>query len=216
MCSALATCREPWNMTCSKRWAKPVLPGTSCLEPTAYQRLTATTGARWSSATITRRPLARRWSLKTTSGTDVGTQDLGLGSFCGMRRGRSSWEDRSACSPGPGLRRPRRAMASVGPTRAGTIGCVSVDFLTMIPPRPRHFRRSGGRDDACAESSHGGRRALGARDLHPGRWSNGSLAVRWPDHADSRRHWPTAARPTCWGRTAPGSWRPRSMDRARP
>ena len=27
MCSALATCREPWNITCSKRWAKPVLPG---------------------------------------------------------------------------------------------------------------------------------------------------------------------------------------------
>ena len=28
-------------MTCSKRWAKPVLPATSCLEPTSYQRLTA-------------------------------------------------------------------------------------------------------------------------------------------------------------------------------
>ena len=29
---------------CSKRCAKPVLPGTSCFEPTSYQRLTATTG----------------------------------------------------------------------------------------------------------------------------------------------------------------------------
>ena len=33
MCSALATCREPWNITCSNRCAKPVLPGGSCLEP---------------------------------------------------------------------------------------------------------------------------------------------------------------------------------------
>ena len=27
MCSALPTFREPWNITCSNRWAKPVLPG---------------------------------------------------------------------------------------------------------------------------------------------------------------------------------------------
>ena len=37
-------------------------PGTSCLEPTLYQMFTATTGARWSSETIRRRPLARRSS----------------------------------------------------------------------------------------------------------------------------------------------------------
>ena len=42
MCSDLATLREPWNMKCSNRCAKPVLPSCSCLEPTSYQRLTAT------------------------------------------------------------------------------------------------------------------------------------------------------------------------------
>jgi hypothetical protein len=25
---------DPWNIRCSKRWAKPVLPGRSFLEPT--------------------------------------------------------------------------------------------------------------------------------------------------------------------------------------
>src|SRR5665811_1018667 len=68
MCSALATWREPWNMTCSKRWANPVLPGTSCFEPTLYQMLTAATGARWSSEMISRRPLARRSSVKLMLG----------------------------------------------------------------------------------------------------------------------------------------------------
>ena len=68
MCSALPTFREPWNITCSKRWAKPVLPSTSCLEPTSYQRLTATTGARRSTEMIRRRPLARRSSVNDTVG----------------------------------------------------------------------------------------------------------------------------------------------------
>src|ERR1700690_476972 len=68
MCSAFLTLREPWNITCSKRWAKPVLPGTSFFEPTAYQMLTATTGARWSSAMTRRRPLGRRSSVSGTEG----------------------------------------------------------------------------------------------------------------------------------------------------
>ena len=46
MCSAFLTWALPWNMTCSNRWAKPVLPATSCLLPTLYQTFTATTGAR--------------------------------------------------------------------------------------------------------------------------------------------------------------------------
>src|SRR5664279_2237961 len=71
MCSAFLTLREPWNMTCSNRWANPVLPGTSFLEPTAYQILTATTGARWSSAMIRRRPLGRRSSVKATVGVTM-------------------------------------------------------------------------------------------------------------------------------------------------
>src|SRR5687767_9302419 len=61
-CSALVTWREPWNMKCSNRCAKPVRPAVSWRDPTTYQRLTATTGARWSGATITRRPLGSvRW-----------------------------------------------------------------------------------------------------------------------------------------------------------
>ena len=47
-------------MKCSNRCAKPVRPGCSWREPTMYQMLMATTGARWSGATMTRRPLSRR------------------------------------------------------------------------------------------------------------------------------------------------------------
>src|SRR4029079_730538 len=71
MCSAFATLREPWHITCSKRGANPVLPFSSCFDPTSYQMLMATTGARWSSATIRRRPFERRSSLHATGGTGV-------------------------------------------------------------------------------------------------------------------------------------------------
>ena len=57
MCWPDATLAEPWNMTCSKRWANPVRPGSSSREPTSYQRLTATDGAPWSGLAITRSPL---------------------------------------------------------------------------------------------------------------------------------------------------------------
>src|SRR5689334_17324006 len=46
----------PENIRCSNRWAKPVLPCGSFLEPTWYQGLTATTGDLWSSCTSTVRP----------------------------------------------------------------------------------------------------------------------------------------------------------------
>src|SRR6476661_9750210 len=49
----------PLNIRCSNRWAKPVLPGFSFLEPTWYQVSMATTGVLWSSCTSTVRPLAR-------------------------------------------------------------------------------------------------------------------------------------------------------------
>src|SRR5512133_3350774 len=45
MCWPEATCAEPWNITCSKRWANPVRPCSSSREPTSYQMLTATDGA---------------------------------------------------------------------------------------------------------------------------------------------------------------------------
>ena len=56
----LGTCLLPWNITCSKRCAKPFLPAGSSFEPTWYQRLTVTMGVRWSSWRMTSRPLSRR------------------------------------------------------------------------------------------------------------------------------------------------------------
>src|SRR5579884_726783 len=72
MCSAFPTWADPWNMMCSKRWAKPVLPGGSCLEPTPYQRFTATTGATWSGTRLTRNPLSRRRGRISIRGTTIG------------------------------------------------------------------------------------------------------------------------------------------------
>ena len=48
---------DPSNMTCSNRWAKPVRPASSFLDPTWYQRLTPTVGSAWSSWSTTCRPL---------------------------------------------------------------------------------------------------------------------------------------------------------------
>ncbi len=61
-CSPLATLREPWNIRCSKRWAKPVRPGASCREPTLTQRLTVTLGTLASGETMTRSPLGSVFS----------------------------------------------------------------------------------------------------------------------------------------------------------
>src|SRR5690349_8700717 len=83
MCSALPTFREPWNITCSNRWAKPVLPSTSCFEPTSYQRFTATTGASRSTEMIRRNPLGRRSSVNET----VGTEGIGGGLQASLRVG---------------------------------------------------------------------------------------------------------------------------------
>ena len=43
-------------MTCSNRWAKPVLPTSSSFEPTWYQTLTAAMGIEWSSCRMTSKP----------------------------------------------------------------------------------------------------------------------------------------------------------------
>ena len=110
MCSALATCREPWNITCSNRWAKPVLPGTSCFEPTSYQRLTATTG--------------REVVLGDDQAQAVGEALVGEGD--GRDMGRHAWApmlvegvDRSAfggCRPGRvGAADDRRGAAAESP-----------------------------------------------------------------------------------------------------
>lgn len=59
----------PLNIRCSKRWAKPVLPAGSLVDPTSYHTPTATTGVRRSVWTTTRRPLS---SVKVLNGMSSG------------------------------------------------------------------------------------------------------------------------------------------------
>src|SRR4029077_18120392 len=49
----------PLNMRCSRKCAKPDLPGVSSAAPTLYQIMCVTTGARWSGMTTSSNPLAR-------------------------------------------------------------------------------------------------------------------------------------------------------------
>jgi len=56
----------PWNIRCSKRWAKPDRPAGSSLEPTPYQTFTCTSGRSWSGAMITWSPLSRENASKGT------------------------------------------------------------------------------------------------------------------------------------------------------
>ena len=44
--SGSGTCWLPENIMCSKRWAKPLLPGRWLAAPTWYQTFTVTWGAR--------------------------------------------------------------------------------------------------------------------------------------------------------------------------
>ena len=53
---------------CSKRCAKPVLPGFSWRLPTPYHTFTATIGARLSRDRITRRPFGSWWRSIATWG----------------------------------------------------------------------------------------------------------------------------------------------------
>src|SRR5262249_18393634 len=46
----------PLNIRCSRKWASPDLPGVSSAEPTLYQTMWGTTGARGSGMTTTSRP----------------------------------------------------------------------------------------------------------------------------------------------------------------
>ena len=75
----------PLNIRCSNRCAKPVLPFGSSFDPTLYQTLTATTGALWSSWTITVSPLA---SLKVVCGIDTCLTSAGIGTD--LDRGRAA------------------------------------------------------------------------------------------------------------------------------
>jgi hypothetical protein len=72
----------PLNIRCSKRWAKPVLPGFSFFEPTWYQMFTATMGALWSSCTSTGQPVVELEHLVGMSGSRL--------LFCTFRGGLGS------------------------------------------------------------------------------------------------------------------------------
>src|SRR5690554_7301272 len=56
----------PSNIRCSKKWAKPVRWGCSCLEPTLYITATVTMGVLLSRCKITCRPLSSLNSVKST------------------------------------------------------------------------------------------------------------------------------------------------------
>src|SRR5262249_33414891 len=54
----------PLNIRCSRKCASPDLPGVSSAEPTRYQIMWVTTGARWSGMTTTSRPFGRvKWEI---------------------------------------------------------------------------------------------------------------------------------------------------------
>ena len=76
---------EPPNIRCSNRWAKPVEPAGSSLEPTLYQMDTATTGALRSSWTMTVRPLSswKRDQGMSTRATRSATGAPCSGAACG-------------------------------------------------------------------------------------------------------------------------------------
>ena len=63
VCCSGSTLREPLNIMCSKKCAKPVRPGFSFFEPTWYQSSTWTIGVDLSWWRITTMPLGstRRW-----------------------------------------------------------------------------------------------------------------------------------------------------------
>src|SRR6185437_13273280 len=58
----------PLNIKCSRKCARPDLPGVSSAEPTLYQIIWVTTGVRSSGITTTFRPLPR---VKVAGGCDV-------------------------------------------------------------------------------------------------------------------------------------------------
>src|SRR5688572_13715916 len=55
-CSSGSTFLDPLNIMCSNRWAKPVRPGFSSLDPTWYHTSTCTMGVEWSGDSTTVSP----------------------------------------------------------------------------------------------------------------------------------------------------------------
>ena len=122
---------------CSKRWAKPVRPGRSSLEPTWYQTLTPTIGVAWSSCRMTCRPLGSVYFSNFSSG------------ICGMVlavAARSVTEQRAAAradmagSLGRGVSYSLRVRAAAfNPGRS--LGAVR--FLGIVEAASCRFQESG-------------------------------------------------------------------------
>src|SRR4051812_16902004 len=68
LCSSGPTWADPLNIRCSKRWAKPLRPFFSSLEPTWYQSSTVAAGTEWSSYIKRSRPLASLCSRTSSFG----------------------------------------------------------------------------------------------------------------------------------------------------
>src|SRR5947209_6179843 len=69
----------PLNIRCSRKWASPDLPGVSSAEPTLYQIMWVTTGARWSGITTTSSPFDRvKWVICAPFGFAVATPMLSV------------------------------------------------------------------------------------------------------------------------------------------
>src|SRR5690606_4530530 len=65
---SVSKCLLPWNIRCSKRWAKPVFPLGSCPEPTMYTISVATIGAEGSGLRTTVSPLSSLYSMDGSLG----------------------------------------------------------------------------------------------------------------------------------------------------
>ena len=154
MCSALATWREPWNMTCSNRCAKPVLPGDLVLgadvvpEVDRDDRREVVLGDDHAQAVV--ETLVAEGDL----GDGGGHGDLSGSGF--GRRGphRIVGDDRTAFGPGAGSRPARRMVPSNVCRLAGmmlqnpirrvaTLVLAAALAVLLVPgarPRPRRAR----------------------------------------------------------------------------
>ena len=127
-------CLAPENIMCSKRWAKPLLPGVWLAAPTWYQTSTATSGSRWSSLRMTVRPLGSWYFSNWIWGSAVGAsaaREIRAGVMAADSCPLNPAGQRLCLLPGLGLENPLSGAGS----RAGFE--IAHD-LHARPHRPRH------------------------------------------------------------------------------
>src|SRR5690349_7222620 len=151
-------CLLPWNIRCSKRCAKPLRPLRSFTAPTWYQRSTATTGARWSSDSITVRPLGSWYFSNGTCGSAAAAIRMAASMGCSYYR--PGWSRATDDLRGWGSRISRPVTTCVedahcrtdqiaaddlfGPVRAGSLLLLADHGARLGPgfPGPGHRHRS--------------------------------------------------------------------------